>query len=403
MDRTRSLRVGIFFNARRDQGGLYQYALTLVHCLRHFGSRHQYTLFHATLEPLPATLDGARWEIVTLPRRKQAPRLALELALMSLARRGLRRPLRIIPPYPEIATRPMDLMLYVKPTLHSFLWPYQAVFPIHDLQHLLQPHFPEVSAGGERARREFLYRNAVPRAAAILTDSEVGREDVLQAYNPDPSRVYPLPYLAPTYLRRDLTAADLARVRRRYQLPPIFLFYPSAFWPHKNHRNLITALSLLQRADVHLVLAGSPNHEYEKLEAHSRQLGLAERVHFLGYVPDQDVYPLYRLAAALVMPTFFGPTNIPVLEAWSLGCPVISSDIRGIRQQVGDAGLLADPNDPRAIAAAIDRLLGDEELRQQVIQRGRERVAQWTPAHFAHRLEDILTHAAAIQEGQRGD
>ena len=76
----------------------------------------------------------------------------------------------------------------------------------------------------------------------------------------------------------------------------------------------------------------------------ARELKVDRQIRHLGYVPANDMAALYANAEALVMPTFFGPTNIPILEAWGLGCPVITSDIRALREQAGDAALLADPN-----------------------------------------------------------
>lgn len=394
MDPMRRLNIGIYFNARRDQGGLYQYAVTLIHCLNQHGSKHRYTLFHATLEPLPAELDNTDWRVISLPRSSLLPRFGIELALMYLARLGWRYPIKVLPPHRQFQQENIDLMLYIKPTIHTFLWSYPFVFPIHDLQHLLQPEFPEVTAGGEWSRREFMYRNAVPKAEGIITDSEVGREDVVNLYNADPACVFPLPYLAPTYLSMGINDADLSRVRERYQLPENFLFYPASFWPHKNHMSLVRALKVLERNhnchDVHMVFAGGCRHECEKLKVLSEELGLTDIVHFLGYVPDEDIYPLYRLAFALVMPTFFGPTNIPFLEAWAHDCPVITSNIRGIREQVEDSGLLANPRDEAEIAGAIYRLLQDSNLRDQLIKRGRKKYADWTPSDFAARLESIL-------------
>ena len=82
-------------------------------------------------------------------------------------------------------------------------------------------------------------------------------------------------------------------------------------------------------------------------------LGLESQIRYGGYVPDEDMSGLYAGAVALTMPTFFGPTNIPVLEAWAYGCPVLTSDIRGIREQVGDAGVLVDPRSIESIADGI--------------------------------------------------
>jgi glycosyltransferase involved in cell wall biosynthesis len=93
------------------------------------------------------------------------------------------------------------------------------------------------------------------------------------------------------------------------------------------------------------------------------------------------------------MPTFFGPTNIPVLEAWAFACPVLTSDIRGIREQVADAAVLVDPRSVESIAEGIYRLWTDEKLRLTVTEAGRRRLSSYTPDDFRNRLIEILDEA----------
>ncbi|MGD0708528.1 MAG: glycosyltransferase, partial [Anaerolineaceae bacterium] len=127
-----------------------------------------------------------------------------------------------------------------------------------------------------------------------------------------------------------------------------------------------------------------------------RQLHLEDRVKFLGYIPDDDMSAVYALSTTLVMPTFFGPTNIPVLEAWAAGTPVITSDIRGIHEQVGQAGLLVDPRQPEAWAKAVARLVNDPALRSRLIQLGFQRHQSWGRAQFGAKLGRILERCRTI-------
>ena len=117
---------------------------------------------------------------------------------------------------------------------------------------------------------------------------------------------------------------------------------------------------------------------------------LASRVHILGHVPDQDMAALYGSARGVILPTFFGPTNIPILEAWSFDVPVLTSDIRGIREQCGDAAILVDPTSVDSIAAGIASLWSDEAERSRLVKAGRERLAMWRPADFVRRLGTIV-------------
>jgi glycosyltransferase involved in cell wall biosynthesis len=296
----------------------------------------------------------------------------------------------------------IDLTLFPAPLAASFELGLPYAMAIHDLQHRLQPEFPEVSANGVWESREYLFRNGARYASVVLADSEIGREDILDVYGGygvDEERVCILPFAVPPELASIAATAD----RERYALPKRYLFYPAQFWPHKNHMRLVEALAILRRRGLHiaLVLTGSwsgtlRERTFEKMMSHARSLKVDEQLTVLGYVPDSDMSGLYRRAAALVFPTFFGPTNLPIVEAWALGCPVVTSDIRGIREQVGDAALLADPREPEGLAAAIERVWTDEELARQLVERGRARVQAFSPEDFRRRLKEILDRAVAL-------
>jgi glycosyltransferase involved in cell wall biosynthesis len=99
---------------------------------------------------------------------------------------------------------------------------------------------------------------------------------------------------------------------------------------------------------------------------------------------------LYSQAVGLVMPTFFGPTNIPILEAWMCGCPTITSDIRGVREQAGDAAILVDPRSVDAIAAAMLQLWRDPETRADLARRGTERARYYAGTDYASLVGEIV-------------
>jgi len=295
----------------------------------------------------------------------------------------------------------IDLMLYPTPSALSFETGLPYVMAIHDLQHRLQPEFPEVSANGEWERREYYFRNGARYATLLLADSEVGKEDILNFYGPygvTPDRVKVLPFIPACYLALDVPESERQRVRAMYSLPERYVFYPAQFWPHKNHSRIVQALGLLKQAHqlkIPVVFCGSYDGEirestFREVMMFSSQLGLEGEIRYLGYAPDEDMSGLYAGAAALVMPTFFGPTNIPVLEAWAFGCPVLTSDIRGIREQVGDAALLVDPTSVQAIADGIHQLWTDRELGRTLSDLGRQRLSAYTPEDYLRRLIEIL-------------
>jgi glycosyltransferase involved in cell wall biosynthesis len=297
----------------------------------------------------------------------------------------------------------IDLLLLLSPNIPAFTYRVPFVVPIFDLNHRLQPEFPEVSDFGETNRREHYYINTCKFATLVLVDSEIGKADVLQFYghliNEDRIRI--LPYYPPIENRPLPSAEDLTRVRTKYNLPSRYFFYPAQFWPHKNHALILHAIKLIadQTGDViPVVFCGAYWHytmalNFKDLMASAVKLGIIDRVRYLGSVPDEDMAALYTLSTGLVMPTFSGPTNIPPLEAWHFGRPVIISDIRGAREQNGDAGLLVDPRSPKALAKAMQRIWRDENLCAELIARGRRRLASYSWSTFVDGLGAILVEA----------
>lgn len=401
------MRIGLLPGATHLIGGAYQYGLSMIEALDPTELAAQgdelVLLAHPGTEVDLAAAGAAGWRVERATPRKGPRALAA-----AVARRMLRRPPRVPQQarfdrdlHRQLRKLGIELMLYPVPSFECFEARVPYVLAVHDLQHRLQPEFPEVSAGGQTEWREYLFRNAIENALVVLVDSETGKEDVLACYEGliEPDQIRVLPFVPPRSLA-DPVEDDPADVRRRYGLSTPYVFYPARFWPHKNHRAIVEALGLLaaRNVDVDVVFAGSGTgaiveETHAEVLARAAQLGVVTRVHDLGYVPDEDVAALYRGAIALVMPTFFGPTNIPVVEAWALGCPVLTSDIRGIREHVGDAAVLADPRSPDAIADGIQRLVESDDLRRELAANGRARLALHGPSQFRERLHAAVADA----------
>lgn len=405
-------------------GGVNQYSFTLVDVFAEIAdadSANRYTLiFDAAARDALAEYIDDRWSAVSIEsaqglagRARDLKRLASARLPFSGALRRLRqRAARAFPRPMALGTRSRgdtsrlisqlgaDLVWFTAPTTLGCEARVRYVMPVHDLQHRLQPHFPEVSDFGEWEAREHMYSRAVPQAFRIVVDSEVGRADVTSCYEIPPERVEVLPFLPSHDLARH---ADVGRdALRRHTLPSSYFLYPAVTWPHKNHASVVRAVAALKRKGVRVDVVFT-GHAADLVSAHNlrsvmyaaRVSGVAEQVHHLGHVSARELAALYRHAVALVMPTFFGPTQIPVYEAWSLGCPVITSDIRGTREQVGDAGILVEPGSVTQIANAMERLLFQPALRESLAKRGRVRQQFNTRDKFTEKVKQVLFQAGA--------
>lgn len=384
-------RIGLYLGFPPEGGGAFQYAQSVLDALLNLPpSRYEILVAysHTAWSPKLQKLDSRVLKIATHEGK-------LETLVRTALRFGL--PLSIwrnIAKYVHPFTRQLmdqgcDLWLFPAQDVWTYAIPSPTLGVIHDLMHRYERRFPEVSAFGLFHRRERHYRRLCRHAKGVLVDSEVGKQQVLESYDIRAEHIHVLPYVAPAYMRSEYVPDDFDK---RYHLPPKFLFYPAQFWEHKNHCRLLRALAAIRpkAPDLHLILAGSKKNAYPRVLEEIQRLGLEDRVQILGYIPDDDVPVFYRRARALVMPTFFGPTNIPPLEAIAAGCPLAVSNIYAMPAQVGNAALLFDPESVEEIAQALLQLAGSDELCVRLAEAGKAKSLRWGQVQFNKRFQTIV-------------
>lgn len=384
------MRIGLYLSSRPSDGGVYQYNITMLEAVKAFSPERFETIVIFTDSLWQERLQEFNGDKVYLPVSPYVRLLRRVTRERLLSVTTLRRWSSLIHPTIRfLQHQRCGLWLFPSQDPVSYHGELPSLVAVHDLMHRYERRFPEVSAHGLYEWREMHYRSICRYAQGILVDSEKGKRQLHESYDVDFDKIHVLPFVAPRYVFDSVPSKDFAN---RYVLPKRFIFYPAQFWEHKNHENLIRAVHFLRDdiQDLHLVLVGGRKNGYHAARALVEQLQLAERVHFVGFVPDHDIPEFYKRAVATVIPSFFGPTNILPLEAFAAGCPCAVSNVYGIPEQVGDAALLFDPHDPGEIAASIRALWYDEDLRLRLIARGREKTAVWNQRHFTKRLEEIV-------------
>ncbi len=270
---------------------------------------------------------------------------------------------------------------------HLLLYQLPFIITIFDGCHRDAPEFAEVRAFGEFERREILFGLASTKAVVVIVNAPELIDDLCRRYAMERSRAVCIPFSPSTYVSTsaDDTAADRATLAK-YRLDPGYLFYPAQFWPHKNHTTLLAALALLKGQGIvePLVLCGSDRGGRDKIEKAIAFHGLADQVSIIGFVESSELGALYRGASALVMPSYFGPTNLPPLEAWAVGTPVIYPE--AFKAQAGDAAVLFDYDDPQSLADAI-LSLRKESVRERLRIAGHRRLEQFVMETEAGRQE----------------
>jgi len=215
-------------------------------------------------------------------------------------------------------------------------------------------------------------------ATALITHTEIGREDC-EMMGAKPENIYVVPHGVDPYLR-PASNADKNAVRAKYGLRRPYLLFLGGVTPLKNVGNLIRAFAQIPESyQLDLVLAGFMRWGVDREIAPIAELGLQERIKVIGYVPDEDLAALYSAAECLVLPSWYEGFGIPIVEAMSCGCPVVTSTGRHAAPEVaGGAALLVDPADPADIAQGIRRVLDNPTLRQMLIERGLVRGPQFS-------------------------
>ncbi len=263
-------------------------------------------------------------------------------------------------------------------TQSGFLTEVPSIYHPHDLQHL---HLPEFFTPRERLKREVLYRQLCERAQMVAVAASWGKVDLIKQYGLLPDKVQVIP-LAPALSEYPVPSDnDIRQCSGKFNLLEPFVFYPAQTWAHKNHIRLLEAVEILHKQrglNVNFVAAGRQNEFFPEIKRRAEELGVSQRVSFLGFVSPMELQSLYRLCRCVVIPTKFEAASIPLWEAFLAGVPAACSNVTSLPAQAGDAALVFDPDRPDEIAEAIWRLWTDEALRAELVERGKKNVARFS-------------------------
>jgi glycosyltransferase involved in cell wall biosynthesis len=277
----------------------------------------------------------------------------------------------------------VDLIYFVSQSEYTnYTKSINYVFTLFDLCHRDCPEFPEVRNNKIFELRENEFQKNLPRAIAVLTDSNLGKENAIYRYRLDANRVHVFP-LSPSpatqsknFETDDKIENEFIDIKKKYDLKYDYIFYPAQFWAHKNHIYILKALNILRNESsilLGVIFSGGDQGNLSYIKDMTKKFKIENQVRFAGFVPNEEMVYLYSQSLALVMPTYFGPTNMPPLEAFKLNVPVLYSDLPGLRDQVNDAALLLDLDDPNSLVANLKKLLRSNEERNNLINKGKLR------------------------------
>lgn len=279
------------------------------------------------------------------------------------------------------------------------------IISVWDIDQRDHPDFPDAFRDRTFERVVRNHALTLQRAAAVLVNSATMANRLHDLYQVDHSRMVTAPF-RPSYFAREQASGrgqvTVDMVRSKYRLPANYLFYPAYLAFHKNARYLLDALVVLEQQTgqhIDLVLTGGgPAAALTVLQQQIHQLGLTQRVHLLGRIADWEVPALYQGAFALVLPSFFGPINLPLYEAVLLGCPVLCADLPGCREVMGEAARYCDLLNPASLAQHLRDLLDDAGNRQRLIAAQEPLRAQILATRYGDILRPTLQRFAYLRK-----
>jgi glycosyltransferase involved in cell wall biosynthesis len=368
----RPLRIAIdAHSVGAELAGNESYITNLIEALASIDEANLYTLYVTTDAAVERFHD--RWPNFTL--RRTLPHTPLIRIPLTLSR--------------ELRRHPVDL-LHVQYTAPPFA-PCPVVVTIHDLSF---EHLPETFKRRSRIQLRLTVRRSARTASHVITSSDYSRRDIIETYRLPPQRVSAVPLAAPQFFAPVTDETELRRVRELYGIEGDYVLAVGSIQPRKNLVRLIRAFAGLRNSRSQaklpqLILVGKKGWLYGETFRAIEESGIRALIKFTGYVPEHDLPPLYSGALCFVYPSYFEGFGLPPLEAMQCGAPVVAGNRTSLPEVVGEAGLLVDPLDERAITGALSRLIENLDLRAELRVKGLKRARLFDWRETARRTLEI--------------
>ncbi len=274
---------------------------------------------------------------------------------------------------------------------------------VHDVMYALpESVLPQSSSLYQRLGRMYyrlFARQAIKRAAWVMTVSENSRRDLERVFHLSPQRVHVVYEAGNSMCRRFEDQSPVREVKQRYSVQGRYVFALGALDPRKNTLRVIQSFAILRRMTdlpIQLVVAGLAENAKEQFRAVVSTMGLQNQVILLGFVPEGELAALYNGADVFVYPSLYEGFGMPVLEAMACGTPVVTSAVGSIPEVAGNAALLIDPHQPEEIAHAILNVISNVSRRERMIENGLAQAQRFSWAKAAQQVLDVYRECVAL-------
>ena len=284
----------------------------------------------------------------------------------------------------EMLVHPPDVLFVPAHTI-PILGRCKMVMTVHDVGFRVHP---ELYSWLDILYHRFSVWWASRFACRIIVPSRFTKNELIKYYHTDPEKIVVIPHGAPAWeLKKDL----VPKTNQKQQ----YLLFLGRLEKKKNILRITKAFArLLPRYPaLRLVLGGNPGFGFNDLQNWITAQKLQDKIDFLGFVEEARKKSLYTHAAAFVFPTLYEGFGMPVLEAQSLGCPVITSQASATAEVARDSAVLVNPEDVADIARGIEKVLSDNEFRKALVEKGFKNVKKYSWRQSAGRTLDVLVNS----------
>ncbi|HYK07916.1 MAG TPA: glycosyltransferase family 1 protein [Candidatus Eisenbacteria bacterium] len=273
--------------------------------------------------------------------------------------------------------------------------PIPTAIAVMDVSYL---HFPELFARRDLYQLTSWTKYSVKNASRVFTISNASRNDIIQMYQKNPKKVVVTYPGIKNELSNMNNAVNKKDMQKKFGIGENYILFVGTLQPRKNIARLIEAFSMLKNNEekkIELVIVGKKGWLYEEILAAPQKFGVEEDVKFLEFVGNDDLPSLYKHAMMFVLPSLYEGFGLPVVEAMKYGTPVITSNVSSLPEAGGDGALYVNPEDVNEITKAIQKLLDNPKLREEMVKKGFEQVKKFSWEKTAKETLEVLQQVAS--------
>ena len=367
--------IGIFVDSKKISGGAYQELLYNIDELEKNGGNYEYKIIFSSknlkIDTSNINVSFSYLNIGLLDR------YICYLRNFGNLTRRLKNIFFFKNKFEEFLKKNLiDLVYFTGPSQYSlYLENTKYFITVPDVMFREFNELPEFVDNGEFVRKNEILTKSLPRAVKVITNAKIIKDKIINFFNVEEKRIILINH-RPSLSVQNFNKPNqntLKEIRNKYDLPKKYIFYPSMYLPHKNHKTIIDVIHEVKKnfkKNLDVVFCGNDIGYLKKIKDYSKEKNVFDQFKFLGFVEDETLPYLYFDSHLVLMTHISGPTMIPPWEAFKMQKPVIFPNLEGIKEVLSDSVCYADPFDVSEISEKVVQLYESDELIKEYIKKG---------------------------------